>query len=314
MQARRTFLAAAAAVGLMLAPGLARAQFYLTGEIGAVFASGPDLVGRDNDRAPVCDEFINPLFADVPGCTDPVRPGDSWMGQFDGAVGVLAGVGAGYSFRERFPGRLPGRFRLEVEYFHSGSAFDQDEGVDVQFSSGPSVTADQTGEYVLSEDRLGRFAGRNVFGNLYFDFFGAGRFTPWVGFGGGVGFVGVDYGALGLLNGDPARITSGADLPNADQIRRNLAGTVISEQADLDDTLFGYQVLFGVDYALAESVSLGVKGRWVDFDTFRDGGEWDRLRSHESQLRLDGSEPVAYEIELGGVESFGVSLHLKYHF
>ena len=313
MQVRRTFLVAAAVVGLVLAPGLARGQFYVGGNIGAGFASGLALAGSDNDRTAVCDEFINPLFADVPGCTDPVRPGDSWMGQFDGAVGILAGAAAGYSFRDRLPGRLLGRFRLEMEYFHRGLAY-SDEGTDIQFSSGPAVIAHQTGEYVLSEDRLGRFAGRNVFGNLYFDFFGAGRFTPWVGFGGGVGFTDVEYGALGLLNSDPARITSGAGLPNADQIARNLAGTVISEQADLHDTLFGYQVLFGVDYALTESVSLGVKGRWVDFDTFRDGGTWDRLRSHESQLRLDGSEPVVYEIELDGVESFGVSLDLKYHF
>ena len=314
MQARRTFLTAAAAAGLLLAPDLARGQFYLSGDVGAVFAAGPDLAGRDDDRGPVCDEFINPLFADVPGCTDPVRRGDSWMSRFDGAVGVLAGAAAGYSLRERFPGRLLSRFRPEVEYFTGRSVHDRGEDADIRFASGTAVPARQTGELVLAEDRLGGVAGRNVFGNLYFDFFGAGRFTPWVGFGGGVGFIGVDYGTLGLLNGDPARITSGAGLPNADQIRRNLAGTVISEQAGLADTPFGYQVLFGVDYALGESVSLGVKGRWVDFDTFRDGGGWDRLRSHESQLRLDGSEPVAYEIELDGVESFGVSLHLKYHF
>ena len=313
MPARWTFLAAAAAVGgLLLAPDLARAQFYLSGLVGADFdlASGPNVEGRDDDRGAVCDEFINPSFSDVPGCTDPVRRGDSWMNTFDGAVGILAGAAAGYSLRDRFPDRLPGRFRLELEYFHRDSAYDRDS--DVQFGSGASFAAHRTGE-LLAEDRLVGIAGRNVFGNLYFDFSNAGRFMPWAGLGAGVGFTDVEYEMSGL-HGDAARITSGAGLPNADQIRRNLAGTVYSEQAGLHDTVFGYQVLFGVDYALAESVSLGVKGRWVDFDTFRDGGTWDRLRSHESQLRLDGSEPVAYEIELDGIESFGVSLHLTYHF
>ena len=311
MSIRRTFLAAAAAVGLLV-PGFARAGFYLSGDIGANFASGPDLEGRDNDRGGVCDEFINPLFADVPGCTDPIRRGDSWMSKFDGTAGILAGAAAGYSLQDRFPDHLLGRFRLEMEYFYRNSEYDRD--ADIRFGSGASVAAHQNGELVLAEDRLGSIAGHNLFGNLYFDFFNTSRLTPYVGFGVGVGFTNVDYGTLGALNTDPARITSGADLPNADRIRRNLAGTVVSEQTNLDDTLFGYQVLFGVDYALTEALSLGVKGRWVAFDTFRDGGGWDRLRSHESQLRLDGSEPVAYKIKLDDIELFGVSLNLKYHF
>ena len=311
MPIRRTFLAVAAAVGLLV-PGFARAGFYLSGDIGANFASGSDLEGRDNDRGSVCDEFINPLFADVPGCTDPIRRGDSWMSRFDGTVGILAGAAAGYSLQDRFPDHLLGRFRLEVEYFYRNSEYDQK--ADIRFGSGASVAAHQNGELVLAEDRLGSIAGHNLFGNLYFDFFNTSRLTPYVGFGVGVGFTNVDYGTLGALNTDPARITSGADLSNADQIRRNLAGTVVSEQTNLDDTLFGYQVLFGVDYALTEALSLGVKGRWVAFDTFRDGGGWDRLRSHESQLRLDGSEPVAYKIKLDDIELFGVSLNLKYHF
>ena len=311
MPIRRTFLAVAAAVGLLV-PGFARAGFYLSGDIGANFASGPDLEGRDNDRGGVCDEFINPLFADVPGCTDPIRRGDSWMSKFDGTAGILAGAAAGYSLQDRFPDHLLGRFRLEMEYFYRNSEYDRD--ADIRFGSGASVAAHQNGELVLAEDRLGSIAGHNLFGNLYFDFFNTSRLTPYVGFGVGVGFTNVDYGTLGALNTDPARITSGADLSNADQIRRNLAGTVVREQTNLDDTLFGYQVLFGVDYALTEALSLGVKGRWVAFDTFRDGGGWDRLRSHESQLRLDGSEPVAYKIKLDDIELFGVSLNLKYHF
>ena len=311
MQIRRTFLAVVIVVGLLV-PGFARAGFYLSSDLGANFASGTDLEGRDNDPGGVCDEFINPRFADMPGCTDPLRQGDRWMSTFDGAVGILAGAAAGYSLRDRFPDHLLGRFRLEMEYFYRNAEYDQD--ADIRFGSGASVAAHQNGEFVLAEDRLGSIAGHNLFGNLYFDFFNTSRFTPYVGFGIGVGFTDVDYGTLGVRNTDPARIISGTDLPNADQIRRNLAGTVVSEQTGLDDTLFGYQVLFGVDYAMTESLSLGVKGRWVNFDTFRDGGEWDQLRSHESHLRLDGSEPVAYKIKLDDVEFFGVSLNLKYHF
>ena len=37
------------------------------------------LLGNSTDRASRCDEFINPRFAEVPGCTDPNRgSGAGW--------------------------------------------------------------------------------------------------------------------------------------------------------------------------------------------------------------------------------------------
>lgn len=85
------------------APSLARAGsgFYLSSDLGANFASGPDLDNSDNDRTTGCDEFHNPLFADVPHCTDPAGRGDSWMSEFDAAEGILAGAAVGDSLRNR---------------------------------------------------------------------------------------------------------------------------------------------------------------------------------------------------------------------
>ena len=304
-------LAAIAAVGSLLAPGVAHAQFYLSGDFGAASAAGPVMEGRDNDRGGICDEFINPRFAEVPGCTTPRRRGDSWVSDFGSAGGVLGGVAAGYGLADRFSGSLLGRFRLEAEYFYRSSAFN--EAVGVRFGSGDSAfAANRAGEVVLAEDSLDSMVGHNVFGNLYFDFASGGRFTPYVGIGIGVGFTEAGYGALGVLNNDPARIASAAGLPNEAQVRRNLAGTVVSERGELSDRVAGCQILFGVDYALTKSTSVGVKGRWVGFEAFQDGGAWDRLRSHDSQLRLDGSEPVAYEIKLDDVALFSVGLELKH--
>ena len=309
MPTSRRSLPTGVAVGLLFVAGVAQAEFYIGGNFGVGSASGPELEGHDNDRGGVCDEFINPLFTDVPGCTDPRRPGDSWMTEFDRTTDLLAGAAAGYRFPTR--GTRPSRFRLEMEYFHRNSAFDA--SADVRFGAGASeFAADLAGEVVLAEDRLGSIAGHNLFGNFYFDFINRSRFTPYVGIGVGVAFTEVGYGAFGLLNNDPARIASAADLPNAGEVRRNLAGTVVRERADLNDTVRGYQLLFGVDYALNESTSFGVKGRWVAFDTFSGGGTWDQLRSHASALRLDGSEPVAYEIKLDNLKLLGVSLELKY--
>ena len=61
---------------------------------------------------------------------------------------------------------------------------------------------------------------------------------------------------------------------------------------------------------MSDAVSLGIKGRWVRFGRFADDDiEWERLRSHASELRLDGSEPVTFRIRTDGALSFvGVSL------
>ena len=80
--------------------------------------------------------------------------------------------------------------------------------------------------------------------------------------------------------------------------------------------LLGFQVLFGVDYAITEATSLGLKGRWVRFGSFSDDFIWNPLRSHEPFLRKSGPdrEPVSGRLTTDNVEFFGVSVNLKYHF
>ena len=58
----------------------------------------------------------------------------------------------------------------------------------------------------------------------------------------------------------------------------------------------GFQILFGVDYAVTEATSLGLKGRWVRFGSFSDDFIWNPLRSHEPYLRkkrASDREPVS---------------------
>ncbi len=296
------------------APSLAQAGsgFYLSSELGANFAPGPDFAGKSNDRLSVCDQFINPQYATVPGCTAPNRGETTgWKSKFDSAEGILAGAAVGYSLRETYPDSLLGQFRLELEYFYRDSEYDQ--AIPVTNARGDNF-AKLEGEIQRAEERLGSLTAHNLFGNLYFDFLNRSRFTPYVGFGVGVGFTEADWGSVWARNADPDKIATGAGLPNAAEVRRNLAGTTSSAQGELNDVLFGYQVLFGVDFALTESVSLGVKGRWVNFESFRDDVIWDPLRSHQPNLRRDGSEPVSGLMRTPDIEMFGASVNLKYHF
>ena len=301
-------------------PAQAGSGVYLSSELGANFTPDLDTTGTSNDRASACDEFINPMFATVSqtagyetyNCTGPHRgaTGD-WKNSFDGAEGILAGMAVGYSLRERYPDHFLGRFRLEVEYFYRRAEYDKT--ADVPRAAGES--GDKLAQEILTAtDRIDGVTSHNLFANLYFDFQNSSRFTPYVGFGVGVGLTDMDYGSVWARNPDPTAITTGAGLPNAAEIRRNLAGTTSVAQTELRDRLFGYQVLFGVDYALTESVSLGVKGRWVNFDSFSDGTVWDPLRSHGPNLRRDGSEPVSGRIKTNDIEMFGVSVNLKYRF
>jgi opacity protein-like surface antigen len=299
-----------ALAGTALISGVASAQpasgFYLSQEIGLNVAPPLDLLGNSNDRASRCDEFINPRFAEVPGCTEPNRgSGAGWKTAYDRAAGLLAGLSAGYRFGERL--------RVEAEWFHRESEYDQTSPV--ASATGDTFTK-LGGEIQRAEDRIGSISSHNVFANVYVDFPSASRVTPYVGAGVGIGLTELDYGDLWARNPDPAAIATAAGLPNEAEVRRNLAATTTSKQAELHDRLTGYQVLGGADYALSDAVSLGVKVRWVRFGGFTaEDIEWERLRSHESQLRLDGSEPVTFRIRTDGALSFvGVSLAMRYTF
>ena len=307
---------------------LAGSGLYIRGAVGVNFASGLETTGTSNDRASVCDEYINPGYGEVEtsagvdsggkpystyNCTGPNRgSGSRWQNKFDGATGILAGAAVGYSFAGQHPNSSWGGFRVEVEYLYRQSNYDQ--ASDIRTESGESRDKLRD-EIVQATDRIGSLSSHNLFGNLFYDFRNTSRFTPYIGIGGGFGFTDIENGGAWARNSDPDRITTGSGLPNADEIRRNLAGTVSVGQPTLSDTLFGLQVLFGVDYAITEAMSLGLKGRWVNFSSFRDDRvDWQLLRSHPLNLRKDGSEPVWGRFMIDDIEFFGISVNLKYHF
>ena len=101
-----------------------------------------------------------------------------------------------------------------------------------------------------------------------------------------------------------------------DDIRQNLAATTSSFQGVLSDRLVSQQVLGGVDYALTDGLSVGVKGRWVHAGAFESAEAlvWDPLRSHVPNLRRDGSEPVSGQLLTDASTRWSVGLSLTYHF
>ena len=291
----------------------AQAGLYISGDFGMNFGSSMTTDGHDTDRASVCDEYINPQYATVTqstghedtNCTGANRGSDSlWKNRFGSDEGPLFGLAIGFDMPESI-------FRTELEYFYRDTGYDDTGYVT---STGGTVFAKLGGEIETAVETIDSVTSHNLFANLYIDFDNPGGITPYIGIGLGLGFTEMDYGGVFQRNIDPAAISTGDGLPNATEIKANLAGTTTTEHEELDDTLFGYQLIAGLDYPLTDHLVAGLKARWVEYDSFKDKDDWDVLRSHASNLRRDGSEPVVYDIKVDDMEMFAVSLTLKYRF
>ena len=298
--------------------------WYLGNELGAHVVPDLGMTGLSNDRASVCDEFINPQYATVTqtagyetyNCTGPDRS-DNWVNQFARATGLHTGWVLGYRFGARASGSRWRHVRPEVEYVYRATAYDQTVGVPGLSAGSGSVTADKLSQEIrTATDYLGRVTSHTLFANLYWDVRTRSRFTPYVGGGVGIGSTAMTYGSLWSRNANPTAIRTGEGLPNADDIRQNLAATTSSFQGVLSDRLVSQQVLVGVNYALTEGLSVGVKGRWVRDGAFESDKAlvWDPLRSHVPNLRRDGSEAVAGRLLTDASTRWGVGLSLTYHF
>ena len=157
-----------------------------------------------------------------------------------------------------------GGLRVELEYFYRQSNYDQTADIPLGVGTQGQKLRD---EIVQATDRIGSITSHNLFGNLFYDFVNTSRFTPLYR---GWWWRRVHrYGVWKRL-GEERRFEEGRrfvqdlrlvrGLPNYDEIRRNLAKTVSVGQATLSDVLLGFQVLFGVDYAVTEATSLGSQG------------------------------------------------------
>ncbi len=290
------------------------AGLYLSGDFGMNFGASLDSNGATNDRASICDEYINPSYASVAddgqgkSCTDPARGrGDGWDNGFSSDEGPLFALALGYRLADS-------PLRAELEYFYRDTGYDETSPI----PSAVGVNLDKIAqEIVTATDRIDSMTSHNLFANLYMDFAGTGHLTPYLGVGVGLGFTDVDYGSVWSRNPDPAAIRTGAGLPNVDEIRQNLAATTSVVDDELSDTLFAYQLMAGLDYSLTEHLVAGLKARWVHYEDFRETGVvWDPLRSHPPYLRKSGAdrEKVEGAIKLKDVELWAISLNLKYLF
>ncbi len=309
----RNFLFVLLALGLVFSSGQVWAKdgLYIGMDLGIAVAPGMDVSSSDSDVGTTCDGFINNNgsggYLVTPTESNCNPPPSAWSNEFDGGTGVLAGVALGY--------RL-GSFRVEGEYLYRGTTYDD---IDTGGSPSDDVSQDKAKQELdLIEGRVDDVLSHNFFANLYYDYRSGSKFTPYVGFGVGFARVSLDYFSRWRRNHDPEAISTFADTTatddQKDMLHQRLAGTTSLASARLSDTLFGYQLIAGVDYQVSEPVSIGLKFRWADFGEFEsDPREWDQLRSHDS-ARSPGGARVQYKAMTEDIQFWGVSLNMKYQF
>ncbi len=315
----RTVLVMAMALVVFSGPVWAEDGLYLGMDLGVAVAPGMDVEAWDNDVATQCDKFINTdgsggfLVDPMRNCAQSSRDQFSWLQQFDGGAGLLAGVSLGY--------RL-GSFRIEGEYFYRGTTYD-DVDDEIDLLPGGPFQGGKEQELLYTEAGVDDVLTHNFFANLYYDYRSDSKWTPYVGFGVGFARVSLDFYNRWVRNYDPNDIPTfttdrdgneiQTDRDAREDLNRKVAGTTTISRAKLSDTLFGYQAIAGVDYQVSDPVSIGLKFRWADFGEFADGREWDQLRSHESAIAENGPR-VRYNAVTDDIQFWGVSLNMKYQF
>ena len=286
---------------LLMAGGAAADNgLYLGLELGASSSSDMDVWGSANDVATTCDEFFVTRTPETRGCD---APPSSWVNTIDGATGFLAGIQLGLR---------RGNWRFEGEYFHRNTDYDDINPVRVN----DAVLGNKLDQEIeLAIAGVNNFSSHNLFANVYLDFRSHSQFTPYVGLGIGYGSVSMDYFQTWKRNDDPRYIRTFPNNPDGtiSDLNRRLAGTTSIGDDELKDGLFGYQVLAGVDYAVNDALSLGLKLRKTWFNEFLDTAEYQQLRSHDS-ARGPGGARVEYFARTEDIGAWGLSLSAKYAF
>ena len=265
----------------------AQSKFYTKISVGGSSNSDITLTNRHNDRASICDEFINPLYKSVLGCTDINRgEGETYSIDFDSSLGLVTSIALGL--------QLNSFVAFEAEYSFASAFYNQTSPVNSDNATGDDDFK-LNNEIAQAKERLGDLRSSSLSGNLILRLNSKGdsRLKPYLGAGIGTNAIRAEYASVWARNLDPAQISTGSDQPNADQIKNNLAGTVSSANGLLKGNVFSWKGFGGLEYKLIDQVFFTSRIQYIGFGEFAsDRHPWNPLRSHEPNLRLDRSEPV----------------------
>ena len=278
-----------------------RQGFYAGIELGFANAEDMGSVLTAVNHPTKCDQLLkdgpdhNVVPLSNPDCTNNTSQPIT-TNSFDLGTGFLGGVSVGFALD---------RFRVEFEYLNRSHGGDSalwrvhGENVPLVDKNDEVSTLDPPSEWISD------FSAHQFFVNAYYDFLNNSRWTPYVGAGVGWARTSLDYEARFLRRTIPQGYPAGK--PSA------AAGTLSLLNTEFTDTLFGFQFLGGLDYALTEKVSIGMKARWASFQDLKGDTVWDLIRSHRP-VRGDGETPFDSKLTFSDIQYWALSFGLKYSF
>ncbi len=304
------------APGWFAAPLAATAQgrdgFYFRGDFGDSDALTMRASIKGLDLPTRCDRLLHPDPAMVP--RDPVCAGFG-SGVF-ATVRFDRGAETMTSATALAVGYSRGRIRLEAELNNTALG-----GTSAPLLDAGPLAGETEQEWSAVEPPSARVSGltlSDVFLNVHLDFDNSSRFTPFVGVGGGLSTVVLAFEGLRvrrtLANGfapaggvDPATDTV---IPTW-QIRA--AGTADYMSLLLAESTLGANLIGGVAWETNERFSIALRGRYARYRDVRKPGHWELLRSHAPVLQ-DGGRPAAFDLMLGDIAYYAVTVSLVYGF
>lgn len=302
------------AVGTLLlrAPSVAAqdtVDFYLSTNFGLTSAFGADVTAFGANHPTRCDRLLyaNPTSAPSDAeCTGPLTSSRQGEYAFDRNPGRAQAVALGYA---------TGSLRFEAELL-----LRQQVGNVALFSVGAdrSLIGKDTEWSALAEPNadIYNFRSTQLFANAYYALGRGSSWTPYLGAGAGLarldfGFYvafhrkSIDEGYLEAFGGSKSNPDA------APEWQRAAAGTLSLTDEPVSEWALGYQLLAGVDRALGDRATAGLKARWISIATVSASLPWTMVRSHRP-VRADGKTPFFTDYDFAGLGYLGASLEMRY--
>ncbi|MDE2752086.1 MAG: outer membrane beta-barrel protein [Gemmatimonadota bacterium] len=283
-----------------------RTGFYAGLQTGVANAStvSSSLGGANHPTR--CDTLLYPPSVNPPAGDAACHDGTLAVisaNEFEPAAGTASGLMVGY---------MLGSLRFEAEYLHRYMG-DDSAPVGGTTSAALQGKGSEWSSVVPPGEWIGDYGAHQLFANAYFDFVNGSDWTPYAGIGVGLGRTALSYRGQSFRKPEAEYLQVEFDPDWPDAAKRAAAGTASIIDTRLAETVAGAQLLAGVDYALTERASAGVRVRWARFGDLTENTTWNLVRSH-APVQSDGITPFGASLEFGGIGYQAVTVDLKYRF
>lgn len=283
--------------------------FYLSTNFGFTSAFGANVTAFGANHPTRCDRLLYANPGSAPSdadCTGPLTSSRQGEFPFDRNSGRAQTLALGYA---------TGSLRLEAELLIRAQV-----GEVALFSVGAdrSLIGKDTEWSTLTEPHgdIYNFRSTQLFANAYY---ALGRDSPWTPYlGAGAGLARMDFGfhtaSLRKSLAEGYLEVFGGSRSNPDaapEWQRAAAGSLSMTDERVNEWAFGYQLLAGVDRALGDRATAGLKARWTSVATVSASLPWTLIRSHRP-VHADGQTPFFWDYDFAELGYLGVSLEMRY--